>query len=103
MNYIVMHTHEIMPTQLRAQGAALDNSLGDACIVTSVSLEFDPYFCLFNFQSKVHEALPFLILGVGGIIAAIVSVNLPETAKEQLPKPVGAPTVPSAFIANSGE
>jgi hypothetical protein len=30
--------------------------------------------------------MPFVILGVGGILASIVAINLPETANEQLPE-----------------
>ena len=38
-------------------------------------------------QSRAHELLPFLVLGTVGVLAALISVNLPETAGEQVGLP----------------
>ena len=35
INTVFQMAHEVMPTQLRAQGAALANSLGGLCMVAS--------------------------------------------------------------------
>ena len=42
--------------------------------------------CIFRhaFQSRAHESLPFAVLGTVGVLAALISVNLPETADEQV-------------------
>jgi hypothetical protein len=43
---------------------------------------------MFSLQSSVSEQLPFILLAIGGYLAATASVFLPETAGKDLPNTI---------------
>ena len=79
VNTVMQQTYEIMPTELRAQGVALSRCLSQFARI------FSSYVV---FSGASDPAIPFYILGAGGVVAGVVSVFLPETAGEGLPETV---------------
>ena len=78
-NAVMQHRSEIMPTEMRAQGVALSKCL------TQFAKMFSSYVVL---SGTLNHAIPFYILGVGGMVSGVLSVFLPETAEEKLPQTV---------------
>ncbi len=76
INTATTQIHEIMPTEVRAQGTALANAFSAVALIAS------PYIA---YSGAIDRGLPFYILGGGGILACFVAVGLPETAREKLP------------------
>ena len=76
INTAAQISFEVVPTQLRGQGTAL----GNVCAVASNF--FAPQIV---YSSVLDPRVPFLILGFGGLLAAILAIFLPETAGRKLP------------------
>ena len=75
-NTVLQYRSEIMPTELRAQGVALSKCL------SQFAKMFSSYVVLSGIS---NHAIPFFILGAGGMVSGVLSVFLPETADEKLP------------------
>ena len=63
VNTVMQQTYEIMPTELRAQGVALSRCLSQFARI------FSSYVV---FSGASDPALPFYILGAGGVAAGVV-------------------------------
>ncbi|KAH8415545.1 hypothetical protein KR222_003811, partial [Zaprionus bogoriensis] len=68
---------EAFPTVLRGQGIALKNIMG------SVATLLSPFVV---YAAKYSVALPMLILGTLSVVAAFLSLLLPETTRRDLPQ-----------------
>ena len=76
MNTAAQISLEVVPTQLRGQGAALAN------VFAQISNFFAPQIV---YSSVIDPRMPFLLLGMGAFLAAIFALFLPETAGAKLP------------------
>lgn len=68
---------ELLPTVVRAQGVAFIHIMGYVASIIS------PFVVLL---AKYNNNLPFIVLGIVGIVAGILSVFLPETLDQELPQ-----------------
>ena len=76
MNTSAQISLEVVPTQLRGQGSALAN------VFAQISNFFAPQIV---YSKVIDERLPFLLLGVGALLASVLALFLPETAGVNLP------------------
>lgn len=67
---------EVVPTQLRGQGNALAN------VCAQVANLFAPQIV---YSKVIDSKMPFILMSIGGLFAAILAVFLPETAGVKLP------------------
>ena len=86
VNTVMQQTYEIMPTELRAQGVSLSRCLSQfarifsSYVVFSVSQRFRGVGAAdlprkeipFPFQGGSNPAIPFYILGAGGVLSGML-------------------------------
>ena len=68
-----------MPTQLRGQGSALAN------VCAMITNFFAPQIV---YSKIVDRRMPFILMGIVSLLAAILAIFLPETAGIKLPDTV---------------
>ena len=68
-----------MPTQLRGQGSALAN------VCAMIANFFAPQIV---YSKIVDQRMPFILMGIVSLFAAILAIFLPETAGIKLPDTV---------------
>lgn len=76
-NIGLQYAAELLPTVVRAQGVAFIHIMGYVASIIS------PFVVLL---AKYNNNLPFIVLGIVGIVAGILSVFLPETLDQELPQ-----------------
>ncbi|KAL1452485.1 hypothetical protein WDU94_006713 [Cyamophila willieti] len=76
LNIGLQYSAEVLPTVVRAQGVALVHIMGYVAAILSPGII---YLNVFNVK------LPFIVLGIIGILGGSLSIFLPETLDEDLP------------------
>jgi len=76
MNTAAQLSLEVVPTQLRGQGNAL------ATVCAQVANFFAPQIV---YSKVVDSRMPFILMSIGSMLAAILAFFLPETAGIKLP------------------
>jgi len=79
-NTVYMWAHEVMPTDLRAQGVSISRCIGHLVKIPANYIAFE--------AGNSNPAVPFYIFGIGGVIGALCLPWMPETADEKLPDTV---------------
>ena len=67
---------EVVPTQLRGQGNALANASAQIANIFAPQIVY---------SSVIDPRMPFILMGFGGVLGAIIAIFLPETAGIKLP------------------
>ena len=76
MNVAAQLSLEVVPTQLRGQGNALAN------VIAQFANLFAPQIV---YSNVVDQRMPYILMAIVGLLAAILAVFLPETAGIKLP------------------
>ncbi|XP_040573851.1 solute carrier family 22 member 1 isoform X2 [Lepeophtheirus salmonis] len=76
INAGTQYNFEICPTNLRSQGSSMIIVIGELFALIAPSIVF---------SSSLYTPLPFLLLGIGGIVFCWVALFLPETARIEMP------------------
>ncbi|KAG8229100.1 hypothetical protein J437_LFUL009569 [Ladona fulva] len=83
MNTGLQYCVEVLPTQLRGQGVNLVHIAGHLATLASPLIVY--LVGIFNSPGNFSVVIPFVVLGLVGIIGGSLSVCLPETLGRTLP------------------